>query len=577
MVPTKKHDVPAWSGDISHNFNISGDRAKENNLFPQKIGKKLTFAFFIGFIGLSLFLPGQADKAKAAPPETKGEVQGSDRVSLDMVGGEEKEYSVDIKNVGDNTWKKGGASWETGPFLRSGSPLKHGDWKRYFQPMILDEEVSPGESVTISFSLRAPQDITGVVQQQFQLVTNNRIIPGTEVDLLVNIQERKEAKEEKEREEEATTNVGSEKKEQAKVEGKEKEDQSSPKENRETEGEEVDADFCISLTDEEREQHAGCNTALEEEVSSGKTEEVELEEEPRIRVGLFNAREDHRVKPNTHFDIYNGDDILLSGLLPSTVVVVDRDSDRGEYMVKVDNFERNVEGPVRIEPRDKEEGVMELVDHKDEPSWNPSINYNEFRDVIEFNYSEEHNEVWVINELPISSYLKGVTETTDYSPAGFKKVLATAARTYTMYHYNRGIEHDLDGASTKHAAKNFHVDATYDQVYKGYASEEQLPRYSEAVEETKGMVVTYEGEVVVTPYFSQSDGRTRSWEEVWQDSDMPWLQSVPVPEEEGEDMWGHGVGLSARGALKMIRDGDYGWKETLKYFYQDIELETVYQ
>ena len=100
----------------------------------------------------------------------------------------------------------------------------------------------------------------------------------------------------------------------------------------------------------------------------------------------------------------------------------------------------------------------------------------------------------------------GLAETSNASPLEFQKVLATAARTYALYHYYRGLDFGLTEASTKHANEHFHVDATYDQVYRGYNSEIRMPRLAQAVQETRGMIVTYNHELAITPYFSRSDG-----------------------------------------------------------------------
>jgi stage II sporulation protein D len=121
------------------------------------------------------------------------------------------------------------------------------------------------------------------------------------------------------------------------------------------------------------------------------------------------------------------------------------------------------------------------------------------------------------------------------------------------------------------------VDSTYDQVYRGYTYEEIMPRLSEAVEETEGEIVTYDGETAITPYFSRSDGRTRDWSEVWYGESPDWLISVPVPCEEGEELWGHGVGMSAQGALCMLNeDNDLTYEDILTYFYTGIDITDLW-
>ena len=108
---------------------------------------------------------------------------------------------------------------------------------------------------------------------------------------------------------------------------------------------------------------------------------------------------------------------------------------------------------------------------------------------------------------------------------------------------------------------------------------EHLPAIVRAVNETSGKIVTYQGKLAITPYYSRSDGRTRSWGEVWYGgSKYPWLVSVPVPWDaaKGRTLWGHGVGMSASGALDAANDG-WGYERILKYFYTGIDVTRIYK
>ena len=142
-----------------------------------------------------------------------------------------------------------------------------------------------------------------------------------------------------------------------------------------------------------------------------------------------------------------------------------------------------------------------------------------------------------------------------------------AARTYALHHLQK---------NTKHADEFYTLDTVNDQVYKGYGLQTRQKNVVAAVEATRSQVVTYNGEIAITPYFSWSDGRTRSMKEVW-NSDKPWLQSVVEP--AGYDkttLFGHGVGLSARGALLLARDQNYSAEQILKYYYLGINLTNNY-
>jgi stage II sporulation protein D len=163
--------------------------------------------------------------------------------------------------------------------------------------------------------------------------------------------------------------------------------------------------------------------------------------------------------------------------------------------------------------------------------------------------------------------LYGLAETSNISHMEYQKALVTVARTYATYHWER---------ATKYKNEYFTISSySWDQVYNGQGHADRAPRIVQAVDDTRGIIVTYEGDVAVTPYFSHSDGRTRSWSEVW-GGDVPWCQSVEVPTDVGRALWGHGVGLSAYGALAMANDGST-FEEILKYFYQGIDLNVHWE
>ncbi|MFC1787632.1 SpoIID/LytB domain-containing protein [Patescibacteria group bacterium] len=190
---------------------------------------------------------------------------------------------------------------------------------------------------------------------------------------------------------------------------------------------------------------------------------------------------------------------------------------------------------------------------------------NTFRNILEIRHNDYKDRTWLINELPIEQYLRGLAETSNSSHEEYQKALVTAARTFAFYHWTRG---------TKRAKEFFTITAyADDQVYKGYGHELRSPRIAQAAEESKGRIVTFNGELAITPYFSRSDGRTRDWSEVWY-GDVEWLKSVPTPcdKRKGRVLWGHGVGMSATEALCMAEEQGSRFDQILKYFYSGVEV-----
>jgi stage II sporulation protein D len=123
----------------------------------------------------------------------------------------------------------------------------------------------------------------------------------------------------------------------------------------------------------------------------------------------------------------------------------------------------------------------------------------------------------VINVLHLDQYVRGVvpSESPSRWPIAELEAQAVAARSYALAELNPGAEYDL-------------VPDTRDQVYGAVAAES--PRATEAVERTKGQVLTYNGEIAQTYYSSSSGGRTEAAQDVWPGATpIPYLPSVDDP------------------------------------------------
>jgi peptidoglycan hydrolase-like amidase len=294
-----------------------------------------------------------------------------------------------------------------------------------------------------------------------------------------------------------------------------------------------------------------------------------LPNEPLIRVGIF-ATTDDKMVVRAKFgpiEVRSGSTVVCQ--LPTNgSVMVSYDRSSSLYRIGGDCPAAQSSTYYVVRAQD---GLspMEMTDFSRPVAWLPGANDNTFRTQLELRWSSAVSQAWVINELPIEWYLKGIAETSNVSPMQYQRALLTAARTYAMYHVQR---------QTKHASKYFTVDASLDQVYRGYGAEARSPTIVAAVEATRGQIVTYQGKLALTPYFSRSDGRTRSWGEVWYgQSNYPWLVSVPVPDDVGKTLWGHGVGMSATGALQMDAKWGKTYDQILSHFYAGTELRRIYK
>ncbi len=122
----------------------------------------------------------------------------------------------------------------------------------------------------------------------------------------------------------------------------------------------------------------------------------------------------------------------------------------------------------------------------------------------------------IINELLLEEYLYAVvpSEMPINYPEEALKAQAICARTYAMKQM----------MNTKYAAFGAHVDdSTAYQVYNNITEYEQT---TAAVKDTSGQIVTYQGEIVYTYYFSTSCGYTTDgqiWRPTEEDGDLGYL------------------------------------------------------
>jgi peptidoglycan hydrolase-like amidase len=305
--------------------------------------------------------------------------------------------------------------------------------------------------------------------------------------------------------------------------------------------------------------------------SSNKTNSTNNEEittdttmsEPTIRVGLLTVDEetDNKVVVSCEKDwkLYDGDGGLLAELKAGKSVEAFYKKnrywfDRGQGLEKTSSY-------LRFVP-DELNSICTIENFDRTKTRGSAYPDNRFRNILELRYNSDKDRTWMINELPMELYLRGLGETSNISHAEFQKALIVVARTYALSMF----EH-----KKKHASEYYDLSSyADDQVYKGYGQEERSPNLAENVQKTDGVVVTYDGETAITPYFSRSDGRTRSWGDVWY-GDIPYLQGVSCPCDKGKTLWGHGVGMSASEALCQANNGKE-WKDILKYFYTGIDL-----
>lgn len=234
---------------------------------------------------------------------------------------------------------------------------------------------------------------------------------------------------------------------------------------------------------------------------------------------------------------------------------------------------------LKIVPQDKA-ALIQIVNFHDF-GWKKTLNDNVFRGRLEIQYSEDSQGMFLVNELSLEEYLKGLAEGLSEDTLEYKKLLSLIARTYAYYYLTQDKRYPQEDFHLKNLAS--------DQLYRGYNYTQRAGNWSQVVQETAGKIITYQGRPIVAAYSSDSGGVTKNACLVWPkycgqdgklDSKFSYLQGgIKDPQTTQHNpqkvALSHGVGLSAAGARELIRQGK-NYEEIIKYYYPGVEIEKVY-
>ncbi len=311
----------------------------------------------------------------------------------------------------------------------------------------------------------------------------------------------------------------------------------------------------------------------------------ELIAEPIIRVGLYKTKEPIKFVSDFSYEVWSGGRLRGSIEAGATTTLsykqslkLRQDSEEentfssslthsnyknGLYYIKSVGMEFGSFDYFRLVPSDPS-NFFTLVNYNRPVKGRGQINFNAYRGVLEYRYSPKSKLPYIVNELLLDAYVSGVAETHDAAPLEYIKALMVAARSYAYAHIGKTLPTEK---------RMFDVyPNTVDQIYLGYNSELYMPRAAKSAADTAGQMVTYKGAPVITPYFSHSDGKTRSWKT----KDRPWLKSVPAVYDKGKRMLGHGIGMSNYDAQKRAQKDGWTYDQILQHYYTSTTIERVY-
>jgi stage II sporulation protein D len=143
---------------------------------------------------------------------------------------------------------------------------------------------------------------------------------------------------------------------------------------------------------------------------------------------------------------------------------------------------------------------------------------------------EEEN---IIKTMPLDEYIVGVV--CAEMPASFEyealKAQAVASRTYTVKKLQNISAHDDADICTSSLHCQAYIDKENATRKWGNDSKKNYKKIKNAVYETTGEIITYNGKAINAVFHASNSGKTENSHDVWQ-SDVPYLKSVKSYGEE---------------------------------------------
>lgn len=155
-------------------------------------------------------------------------------------------------------------------------------------------------------------------------------------------------------------------------------------------------------------------------------------------------------------------------------------------------------------------------------------------------------------ELPLETYVAGVVaaEISNDFPIDAIRAQAVAARTYAVYKMASGRP---DAHPDADVCDDFHHCAAYRDIAVETAAGNDLARVQQAVQDTEGEILTYDGAPIAAVFHCVSGPRTEAALDVWGE-DVPYLQSVVSPGGTAYDGYEAAVTVSADEFRQKVAD-----------------------
>lgn len=162
-----------------------------------------------------------------------------------------------------------------------------------------------------------------------------------------------------------------------------------------------------------------------------------------------------------------------------------------------------------------------------------------------------------IDTIPFEEYVKRVVpyEVFPSWPAETLKAQAVAARTYGWFQYLK---------DPNNTTNPYHVT---DWVDYQYMCDDTFPATNQAVDDTAGEYLAYNGQMIVAMFSAENASPTKT------NTNVNYLQAVDDPVSFGQTRNGHGYGMGQWGAQRWAAWHNWSYQAILRHYYSNVTLE----
>ena len=267
-----------------------------------------------------------------------------------------------------------------------------------------------------------------------------------------------------------------------------------------------------------------------------------------LRIGSFSSRRDAEEYLSDIEDIFPRNDVYVASPTDTAVSVIDPYDD-----VILFEYDCGGESELGLKAHEDKNGNTYIM--------TPARNVYDGVFCFKRYDNGDTDGVSLINILPLEAYVAGVLpyETSNSWLPETLKAFAVTVRSFTLTHLNKHKQYGFDLCTT-----------TECQVYKGAGRINE--NVMNAVLETKGDVMTYDGDIVNAYYSSSMGGVTVSAKDAWGSStEYPYLAAVETPWENymvhNNGFWINEV--SPEELLERLHKAGY---EELEDAVEDVEI-----